>query len=107
MTSANQSARKSIFRIERALLAALCRESVTSDVRATIVQRLKTHRFTGADHEVVFRAVLAMPTLEHGRIPAALTLAVTRMGFPDIELRDYFNEALLSTDELLRLVAQL
>jgi hypothetical protein len=107
MTSPDNALPDAMLRIERALLAALCQASLDAEIRTTIVQKLAKHRFADADHEVVFRALVTIPSLGQNDMLAALTQAVTRMGFPDIEPRDYFKEELPGNEELLRLVTQL
>ena len=107
MTGADKSGRETALPIERTLLAALCQPSLGPDARSAIVQKLRNHRFAAPDHEVVFRAILTTPIGENTEMLAALTQAVTRMGFPDIELRDYVDKAPLSNEEILTLLAQL
>jgi hypothetical protein len=90
--------------IERKLLAALCQSTVNPDTRATILRRLKTHRFAEPDYEVIYRALVATPSAGRAETMQALTQAVTRMGFPDMDLGELFKESSLTSDEVASLL---
>jgi hypothetical protein len=92
---------------ERKLLAALCQSALAPEMRATVLRRLSKHRFAEPDSEIVYRALAAMPAASHVDALQALTQAVTRMGFPDLDLGDLFKEYLPTTDELTSLLARL
>jgi replicative DNA helicase len=92
---------------ERKLLVALCQSTLSPETRATILSRLSNHRFAEPDHEVVYRALAAMPAMDHADALQALTQAVTRMGFPDLDLGGLFKEYSLTPDELASLLSRL
>jgi len=71
---------------ERKLLAALCQATVDAHMCATILGRLKDHRFAEPDYEVIYRAMAVMPAVDFACIREMLGQAVTRMGFPDVDL---------------------
>jgi hypothetical protein len=79
--------------LERKLLAALCKPALHADTRSVILSRLKGHVFSEADHQVLYRALAALPPTEKADLPGALMQAVTRLGFPDIDFGWIFKEA--------------
>jgi hypothetical protein len=92
---------------ERKLLAALCQSRLTSDTRITVLGRLRDHVFVEPDHAVMYRALAAMPTLDPSDALQALTQAVTRMGFPDLDLGGLFEEYSPTSDEIAALLVRL
>jgi replicative DNA helicase len=104
--SANPS-RELQIEAERKLLAALCQAGVSPETRATILRRFSKHRFAEPDHEVVYRALATLPPMDHADTLQALTQAVTRMGFPDLDLSELFKEYSPTPDELTALVSRL
>ena len=76
---------------ERKLLTALCQATLDPHTRAKVVQSLKTHTFVEPDYEVIYRALAAMPAGESAEIRATLGPAVTRLGFPDVDLDPLFS----------------
>jgi replicative DNA helicase len=92
---------------ERKLLAALCQSALAADTRAIILRRLRDHSFAEPDHEVVYRALVAMPAAGAPEALQGLTQAVTRMGFPDLDLSDLFKKYSPPPDELVLLLARL
>jgi hypothetical protein len=89
------------------LLAALCHSTLTADERATILRRLKDHVFAEPDHEVVYRALAATPEADTSDALQRLTQAVTRMGFPDLDLSELFRKYSPVPNELALLLARL
>ena len=75
---------------ERKLLTVLCQATADADMRATILGRLKDHRFAEPDYEVIYRAMAAMPAVDSADIRETLARAVTRMGFPDVDFDPLF-----------------
>jgi hypothetical protein len=92
---------------EHKLLAALCQSAVGAETRAAILQRLKAHAFAEPDHEVLYRALVTMPAADSSDARQALTQAVTRLGFPDLELSEFFKEYSPTADEIAALLARL
>ncbi len=91
MTSDESTARGTQIPIERKLLRVLCDYSIPSELRDAIIGKLKTHKFAEPDHEIIFRALTtSKPRTLNSE--AALLQSVTRLGFPDIDLSDFFAE---------------
>lgn len=77
--------------IERRLLAALCATTVGPDMRAQILDRLRTHKFANRDHEIIFQALAKMPPATAEHIRETLSARLTRLGFPDIDVEPIFE----------------
>jgi hypothetical protein len=77
--------------IERRLLAALCAPGLDEETRAQLFERLATHKFAGADHETIFRALLKMRAAPAWHIRETLGACLTRLGFPDIDVDPIFT----------------
>jgi replicative DNA helicase len=92
---------------ERKLLAALCQAEVDAETRAAIVKRLKQYSFAEPDHEVIFRALTGMGVTDWGDARHTLTEAVTRLGFPDMELAWLFSERAPTKNEVAALLERL
>ncbi len=107
MSALDDSARESVVRAERALLGALCEPWLAAEDRTNILLGLETHRFAEPDNEVIYRALLVMPAELQGDMFTALTRMATRMGFPDIEIADYFSRNPLTSAEIRELLSQL
>lgn len=76
---------------ERRLLAALCQNVLGSRARAEVMRCFRNHRFAHPDHEVIYRALATSPIGEPADIRATLAQAVTRLGFPDMDLDSLFD----------------
>lgn len=77
--------------IERRLLAALCAPGLDEETRAQLFERLATHTFAAADHETIFRALLKMRGAPVRHIRETLGACLTRLGFPDIDVKPIFQ----------------
>lgn len=92
---------------ERALLAALCQNSSSTPVRLEVLQRLAGHLFATTEHEVIFQALRTLPSASPEKTRAALIAALTRMGFPDVDLEPFFEAAAPPAQEIPTLLATL
>jgi hypothetical protein len=104
--SDSDSARDAGVNTVRKLLAALCEPTLDAETRATIVRRLKTYRFIEPDHVVIYRALSGMTTVD-GHAKQELTQAVTRLGFPDVDLDWLFSEPPIAKNEIQDLLERL
>jgi hypothetical protein len=93
--------------VERRLLAALCQGSLGAQARADLLQRLDAHKFATPDHEVMFQALRTLPPGNIGRVREALAAAVTRMGFPDMDLEPLFHTPAAAGNDLPALLDEL
>jgi hypothetical protein len=92
---------------ERKLLVALCQPALSSEVRAAILARLKKHVFAEADHEVIYRALASLPAIDSNGLPNNLAQAVTRLGFPDMDIESFVNETPPAPDTIAALLQHL
>ena len=92
---------------ERKLLSALCQTAFDAPIRAKVLQRLKAHTFVEPDHEVIYRALAAMPEAESGEIREWLARSVTRLGYPDVDLDALFSAAPPASTEVAALLERL
>jgi len=106
-SSDSDSARDAGANTERKLLAALCEPTLDAETRATIVGRLKTYRFIEPDHEVLYRALSGIPPIDWPHAKQQLTQAVTRLGFPDVDIDWLFIEPPATEGEIRELLERL
>lgn len=94
-------------RTERLLLAALCQGSLGKASDSAVRQRLRATQFAAPEHEIIFRAVEKMPSGSHEAVRESLAGALTRQGFPDLDLDVLFDGNGASEKDLPGLFARL
>ena len=104
MTDSRVSPQSAGAESERRLLAALCQNAVDATTRRSILQRLKNHAFATPDHEVIYRALLRIAPADATDLREALTQAVTRLGFPDVDLDPLFDPPKPTEEEITALL---
>ncbi|MGA8073994.1 MAG: hypothetical protein WB995_10985 [Candidatus Acidiferrales bacterium] len=77
---------------ERIYLALLCQSRLAEPLRAELESLLCRHSWKSEDHRVVFEALAGWST-EPEAIRAGLAARLTRLGFPDTEIEEYFAPA--------------
>ena len=107
MKQPDDSVRMTRADAERKLLAALCQATADAETRATILRRFQHHVFAESDHEVIYRALATMPPSEPAELQLELTRAMTRLGFPDVDLGAVFHETAPRREEIIALLSQL
>lgn len=95
------------WQAERRLLAALCQPGLDGDARSSLLDRLQRHTFADPDHQVIFRALTLISTREPAEVPSALAQAVTRLGFPDVDLEAFLAITAPAPQEIPDLLKQL
>jgi hypothetical protein len=98
---------ESQIRMERRLLRALGESSIPGEIRKRIEAKLKQHKFADSDHEVIYRALAIMPGIRSVDDKAALLQAVTRMGFPDVQIEPLFSENPPDENEVMELLSKI
>jgi hypothetical protein len=86
--------------VERIYLALLCQSRLAEPLRAELESLLSCHSWHSEDHRVVFEALAswrAEPEVIRVELPARLT----RLGFPDTEIEEYFAPAGVALDTAL------
>jgi hypothetical protein len=86
---------------ERTYLAFLCQGSLNEALRAELEASLSRHSWQSHDHRAVFDA-LAGWRAEPDAIRAGLPSRLTRLGFPDTDIDEYFAPAGVSIETALQ-----
>jgi hypothetical protein len=85
---------------ERIYLALLCQSRLAEPLRAELESLLFRHPWKSEDHRAVFEA-LARWRAEPEVIRVELAARLTRLGFPDTEIEEYFAPAGVSLETAL------
>jgi len=96
-----------ILKDERRVLRALCQGTPQGSVRATARDILRAYRWREPLHQVVFEVVLGIPTEAPEVVRTQLPARLTRKGFPDVDIEDFFMPHGLSKEEAERLIREL
>ena len=96
-----------ILKDERRVLQALCQGTPQGFVRATAKDILRTYRWREPLHHVIFEVVLSIPTEIPEVIRTQLPARLTRRGFPDVDIEDFFEPHGLAKEEAERLIRHL
>jgi membrane protease YdiL (CAAX protease family) len=95
------------IRTERLLLAALCQGSLGDAAGKAVRRRLGATRFAAPEHEIIFRALEKVPSGKREGVRESLAGALTRQGFPDLDLDALFDGSGASEKDLPGLFARL
>jgi hypothetical protein len=84
--------------LESKILRALCSNpspstdnpAAATAKRATILAKLRAHRWQDPEHRVVFEALTLLPGRQAKELREQLPAQATRMGFPDVNWDRYF-----------------
>ena len=90
---------------ERLALKALCQGTPQGSIREAARRILAHYRWLEPLHQVVYQVVLAMPFDSAELIRQQLPARLTRAGFPDVEVEDFFEPHSLAkevAEELMR-----
>jgi hypothetical protein len=86
--------------IERDLLRALCQSSTPTQLLAQAHADLQDYSWQGSDHQTIFEALLRIGNVRGDSLREQLATQATRMGFPDINWHEYFEQASAAGGEL-------
>jgi hypothetical protein len=81
-----------ILALEREILRALCASPRLTSERGGLLKGLVSHDWKDPEHRVVYEALLRTLTRPSGELRLELPATATRMGFPDVEWREYFEQ---------------
>lgn len=81
-----------LISLERQLLEEMCRWAFPS-VSQHIATELQHYPWQNHDHQIVFEALVRIRTIPVPGLRSALASETTRMGFPDIDLSEFFPSA--------------
>jgi hypothetical protein len=92
---------------ERRLLQALCQESRKASALKLARSALADYRWCEPVHEIIFRFVVTQPEAATIPLRDLLPGLLTRKGFPDVELEEFFRAASISETKLADLIREL
>jgi hypothetical protein len=96
-----------IVRIETQVLSALCRGTTEGPILDFGCETLRQYEWRHPAHQVLFEALMAIPSERPETIRAQIPSRLTRMGFPDLDWEALFARPLLSKPDAGRLIKQL
>ncbi len=77
--------------IETRLLRALCNGAVPSHQLDEVHRLLENYSWRSRDHQIVFEVLAKLRDVSPEDIRANLAAELTRKGFPDVAIEDYFR----------------
>ena len=80
-----------ILALEREILRSLCSTRHPDLLRDAMLRSLSQHVWHDPDHRVIYEALRQIPSSAPAAIRDQLPATVTRMGFPDVDLKPYFD----------------
>jgi hypothetical protein len=80
-----------ILSLELEILRALCTPQDWAFPRAAILQALAHHAWQDPEHRIVFEALRRLGSRASARVREELPATATRMGFPDVDWKPYFD----------------
>ena len=92
--------------LERLTLRVLCTGTAQGPVKNALVPLLQDYRWQWQLHQVIFKALAAIPADDPATLRQLLPAKLTRMGFPDVEWDEFLAPASLSRDEAIAMVRQ-
>lgn len=92
--------------IERQILNALCRDASGAETNR-LVRKLSEYSWREPEHATVFQAIKKLTARGKSSWREELPSQTTRMGFPDVDWRSYFDEAGASRMSPAKLVTRL
>ena len=79
--------------LERRVLRHLCRARPTRAARTRIARALREYTWRDVEHGIVYAAIARLGSRDPKTLREQLPAQATRMGFPDIDWRIYFDPA--------------
>jgi hypothetical protein len=81
---------------ERLVLSVLCQGTPQGPVKESARRILALYRWREPLHQIVYQVLLAMPFDSPGLAREQLPARLTRAGFPDVDVEDFFRPHSLS-----------
>ena len=104
---AQQRTLEQILETELFLLRALCNGLVHDDEREEVFRMLSIYNWRGRDHQIVYEVLSRLGATSPKTIRANLAAELTRKGFPDISVAEYFVTENLPQQNYLDLIRAL
>ena len=96
-----------IVELEKQVLRVLCAGTSQGSVKESLIPLLRSYRWHDQLHEVIFKALAAIPSDDPFILRQLLPSKLTRMGSPDVEWEEFFAPHPLSNEESLALVRRM
>jgi hypothetical protein len=80
-----------VIGVEQRVLRVLCQGTPEGSIRETARMVLRGYRWRELMHQVIFDILLSIPTEMPGVIQSQLPARLTRRGFPDVDIDDFFQ----------------
>lgn len=95
--------------LELDVLRALCTRPGSDPAYAKLANELKEYHWKRTDHRVIYEALIKTNAADIETLRRELAAAITRMGFPDIDLDRFFpaNATAVPPDRILELLREL
>jgi len=93
--------------LEREILRALCKDSRSRAKRKEITAQLAAHIWNHSENRVVYEAICRLGNRNASILRAELPAEATRMGFPDIDWKAYFDSPPVTAAAISDLICQL
>jgi|HubBroStandDraft_1064217.scaffolds.fasta_scaffold04626_10 hypothetical protein len=106
-TISNRPPDQQLISLERDLLSALCQSEAPAELSSQVLPDLQNYPWQGLDHQTVFEALLHIGSARSPSLREQLAAHATRMGFPDINWNEYFEESVAANGESKRSVMEL
>jgi hypothetical protein len=97
----------SILELERRILIALCHGAEPPAQWERLAGQLDEYRWLDSDHKVVYDALRAVKSRDPKTRRDELPAQVTRMGFPDVDWKRYFEPDQEAASDLEGLIRRL
>ena len=88
--------------VERLLLGALCTGPLTLENRTDILRSLAHYNWIHPDHRVIYEALRRSRQRHSAALREHIVAEITRLGFPDIEVEQFFHPCTLTKAEIAR-----
>jgi hypothetical protein len=98
---------KRILDVERAILRALCTDSLPAAIRDSANDRLKGYEWRDQEHWVVYQALQRLHGHRRVSLREELPASATKLAFPDVNWPDYFGAEELNKDSIEQLFREL
>jgi hypothetical protein len=93
--------------LEHLTLRLLCVGTPQGSLKDVLVPLLRDYRWHWQLHQIIFNAIVVIPSDDPATLRQLLPAKLTRMGFPDVEWEEIFTEPLLSTERAVEMVRQM
>jgi hypothetical protein len=90
--------------IELLVLRALCQGTPQGSLRAKAAKLLSGYAWREPIHQAMFSCLTPIAALDSNELRSSLYACLTRKGFPDVDLENFFEPQLLSRQEASKLI---